>query len=391
MRVAALSAWTVAVLTVALVASPPPSEAAVYWAGPNGIGRANLDGEAVAPGFVGALASAPCGVAVDHGHVYWGDPAGNAIGRADITGADVDPAFITGADSPCAVAVDRGHLYWGNTGALLDGQTIGRASVDGSGVDQSFVTGAAGPCGLAVDDDHLYWTNASDGTIGRAELDGGGVQQSFITGASRPCGLAVTGGEIVPDRHNIVGGHVYWANTGGPFSAGTTIGRASLEGAAVEPSFIHGLHGVWGLALGADHVVWGSAEAGSVGRAFVDGTEVEEGFIPGTGPTFGLAIDGTAVRIAVGAPVKRTRRGIARLPVSVPGPGEVALEATRRVRADAAHADGPGEVTLTVRARGRSLRRLAATGGVRVNARIAFTPAGASAVTQSAAVRLIRR
>jgi hypothetical protein len=38
---------------------------------------------------------------------------------------------------------------------------------------------------------HIYWTNSATSAIGRANLDGTAVNQSFISGASSPIGVAV--------------------------------------------------------------------------------------------------------------------------------------------------------------------------------------------------------
>ena len=72
--------------------------------------------------------------------------------------------------------------------------SIGRANLDGSGANSSFITGAAEPFGITVDYDHIYWTNyyncdyqtqppsgCAGGTIGRANLDGSAVNQAYIT------------------------------------------------------------------------------------------------------------------------------------------------------------------------------------------------------------------
>ena len=379
-----------AIAALAISVTADQASASVYWASPAGssIGRVNLDGEALSPSFVEGL-DFPCGLAVDHAHLYWGNAARDSIGRAGIDGAGAEASFVTGADRPCAVAADGSHVYWANTGGAFDGTTIGRANLDGGGVDQSFIDGAAGPCGIAVDDAHIYWTNAATGTIGRAELDGTGVEPSYITGADRPCGVAVTGGAVVPDRHAVVGGHIYWANTGGGF--GTTIGRASLDGSAVDQDFISGLRAPWGVALSPTHVFWGQPDTDSIGRAYLDGTGGNPGFIAATRGPFGIAADGGSVRIAVGSPRKRRHRGIAALPVAVPAAGLLELAATRRVRADSELAAAAGERRLTVRARGHARRLLERRGAVRVTARITFAPDGASAVTETVSLRLISR
>ena len=61
-------------------------------------------------------------------------------------------SFISTASSVTGVAVDSGHIYWSNWA----GNTIGRANLDGTGVNQSFISGASTPVGVAVDSGHLY-------------------------------------------------------------------------------------------------------------------------------------------------------------------------------------------------------------------------------------------
>ena len=51
-------------------------------------------------------ASTPLGVAVDSGHVYWANAGPEAIGRANLDGTNVEPSFISGATDPTGVAVD---------------------------------------------------------------------------------------------------------------------------------------------------------------------------------------------------------------------------------------------------------------------------------------------
>jgi hypothetical protein len=392
-RIALRVSFAAVLAAAAAAANTGSSPAAVYWTSEHGIGRANLDGEAVEQSFIGpSFARFACGVAVGHAHVYWSDPDAGTIGRARIDGRDPDPSFITGADSPCGVAVDRAHVYW--TNGTFDypepaAQAIGRANLDGSGVDQSFISSVAEPCGVTVDHAHVYWTNEAIGTISRAEIDGTGVEQSLIEGADSPCGLAVTGGSIIP-RHAVLGGSIYWANSGE--LSGMTIGRASLDGSAAEQSFIDGLQKVWGVAVTGEHIFWSDAGAG-VGRAALDGTLVERQFIkvPSVFGARGVAVDGTAVRISVGTPEKQRRRGTAVLRVGVPEAGLLELRRTGRVKADSASAAAAGETVVKVRARGRAQRRLERAGDVMVRAKLAFTPEGATAVTEKVALRLVER
>jgi hypothetical protein len=65
-------------------------------------------------------------------------------------------------------------------------------------VNRRFIRTAGGPCGVAVYRAHIYWGQSKGGlahpstTIGRANLNGSAVNDQFITGIHDECsGLAV--------------------------------------------------------------------------------------------------------------------------------------------------------------------------------------------------------
>ncbi len=175
----------------------------LYWSNGIEIGRANLNGTDVITNFLSLPGENPGGLAVDSSHIYWADRTNSAIGRANLDGTGANPTFITGANDPTDVAVDGQYVYW--TALTTSGRppagAIGRANLDGTGANPSFITGAAEPFGITVDYSHIYWANdyncnyltqppsaCAGGTIGRANLDGTAVDQSYIT-ASQFAGL----------------------------------------------------------------------------------------------------------------------------------------------------------------------------------------------------------
>jgi virginiamycin B lyase len=117
----------------------------------------------------------------------------------------------------------------------------------------------------------LYWAVGYGSSIGRASLDGSAVNTGFVTGATEPYGVAVD------DQY------VYWAN----YSVGT-IGRANLDGSSADQTFITGATHPIGLAVDADHIYWTNQTSGTIGRANLDGTNVDESFI--TGASFPLSV-----------------------------------------------------------------------------------------------------
>lgn len=53
-----------------------------------------------------------CGVAVDAGHIYWGDRLKETIGRAKVDGSQVEPEFIKSAHQACGIAVGPTYAYY---------------------------------------------------------------------------------------------------------------------------------------------------------------------------------------------------------------------------------------------------------------------------------------
>jgi virginiamycin B lyase len=161
----------------------------VYWAnGATYIGRAKLDGTAVQNDFINA--GTPRAIAVDGSHIWWTNTDVGAIGRANLGGSGVNPAYIPVPDSPSGLyglAVNTTHVYWSDQG----GDRIGRANVDSTGVVANFIAGLSDPRGLDLDGAHLYWANGGTDSIGRANIDGTSPDVNFISGASGPWGVAV--------------------------------------------------------------------------------------------------------------------------------------------------------------------------------------------------------
>lgn len=149
----------------------------IYWAQRTGyIGRAEVDnGANPDPTFIDTGGgSHDCGVAVDAGDIYWGDSGHGDVGRAQLDGADVEPGFIAitvpvEVAGVCGVAVDSGDVYWADETF----QHIGRAELDGSGADDEFIPGAGQACGVAVDGGS-GGGNVAGGFTGSGEGEGGG-------------------------------------------------------------------------------------------------------------------------------------------------------------------------------------------------------------------------
>jgi hypothetical protein len=230
-----LAAVLATLLAGAVLSAPPRAEAGVYWGSGGFVGAANLNGSVFVDGVPYRAANVPeigniCGLAVSNGYLYWADNSRGTIGRMELPRSQygfadlisetvsIDEAFVSGLVNPCGVAVDGGHIYWGD----FTGGSIGRANLNGEGIEETFIEGGAGPCGIAVDGGHIYWSNWDGSTIGRAGIDGSSPDNDFITGLSNPCGVAVDGS------------HVYWTN----WNARDPVGRANLDGSGVVKSLV---------------------------------------------------------------------------------------------------------------------------------------------------------
>jgi hypothetical protein len=266
-----LGALAVAVGVLALAASAPRADAYVWWStagSPPAIARADLDGTAVqAAAFSTAAAS---GVAVGGGHVYWN--AADALGSGGIARGNLDGTGLwfpfLSAPTGRGVAVDDAYVYWSA------GAAIGRARLDGSSVDPAFIATGGEVCGVAVDREHVYWGDATATRVGRANLDGTSADPGFVDGTpANTCGVAVDATSV------------YWGN----FAANGSIGRADIDGGAVQPAFVADVTWPCGVAVDATHVFW-SSSGSAIGRASVDGSVVARSFIPAAAGC-GVAVD----------------------------------------------------------------------------------------------------
>src|SRR5687767_11127851 len=85
---------------------------------------------------------------------------------------------------------------------------------------------------------YVYWTQGGSDTIGRANLDGGAVDQNFIAA-------------VDPSRIAVDAQHVYWTN-----GVSGTIGRANIDGSGINQNFITGASNPAGIAVDAEHIFW---------------------------------------------------------------------------------------------------------------------------------------
>ena len=197
------------------------------------------------------------------------------------------------------------YIYWTHAAGYIE-----RANLDGSPSvaprafgDDTLLTTAqypgtseALPVGVEVDGTHIYWAHNGLGagtTIGRANIDGTELERSFITGALAPLDVAVDAA------------HVYWSNDDWSQSPDAdAIGRANLDGTQTDQAFIpatgwpgSGQTSPGGVAVDARHIYWSNygAFGTTLGRANLDGSDVDPRFITGARGPQGVAVDGAHI------------------------------------------------------------------------------------------------
>ena len=235
------------------------------------------------------------GVAVDGKYVYWADPTGGSIGRAELDGSNIEEGFISPGETECEeevelnpetepgvfttekvqaasqpryLATDSKYIYWTNTGALDKegnpkdgGGTIGRAELDGNvpSIEPEFICGALDPQGIAVNTTHIYWANAAKDfnrrAIGRATIEGEEANQEFIP----------TQPGLIPEGVVLDVSHIYFTDNA-ENGSGSFVVRFPLGGGSKEFVGISDASALRGIALDGTYVYWAARSENSIGR-----------------------------------------------------------------------------------------------------------------------------
>ncbi len=271
-----------AILAIALgmLALPASVNAYVYWESGTHIGRANLDGSGLTEAFFSdpvpvTTPSVVTGIATDGSNVYFAQNGTHGLVSriSSKPGGPSLPVFQVpqperGEVNARSLTVEGRYIYWctGEAGELSY-DAIGRAEIDGANIEPEFIKVAKPVYGIAVDANHIYWTTLY--SIGRAALDGstvepelihliqlslhsltvsGGslywnegdsVERASVTGSQIDRGFITTGSASV---HQVTsgGGYVYWdAERPSSPSPSEWIGRATLTGQGLNQRFIH--------------------------------------------------------------------------------------------------------------------------------------------------------
>jgi Calx-beta domain/Low-density lipoprotein receptor repeat class B len=427
----------------------------LYWADINAtaIGRANIDGTGVNPEFVQA-GDLPFGVAVDSAHIYWTNQfpspdglSGGTIGRANLDGTGVTQTFLTGLADPIGVAVDVAtqaaqpsrvsigdvRMAEGNAGqtafrftvSLDQAQsapvTVDFATADGTATAPGDYTANTGTVTFApgetaktvtvqvngdttVEPDETFRVNLANATGSATIADGQAV--ATIVNDDQPV--------IAPPSRISVGNVTMAEGNAGqsafrftvaldtPQSAPVTVEFATADGTASAPS---------DYAANTGTVTFAPGETAKTVTVQVNGDtrkEPDETFSVNLSNAAGNATlaDGNAVgtianddrrhgghTFSLGKAQPDPTTGTARLAVTVPGPGRLAISGPG-VTAGAMMARSvrtAGTMRLLLSARGNKQRTLNRTGTVTIRPRVTYTAIGGTPRTRSKHVRLRKR
>jgi streptogramin lyase len=333
--------------------------------------------------------SRPGGIAAGPDGALWFSDRAATIGRITTAGVitEFGPAQSRVGSAPAAPAVGPDGNLWLSGGA----QQPGIARIDPLGAVAEFSAGLdpanslLGPI-VAAPDGNLWFTargqshgGADGGTLAIGRVTPSGEITEFSKCLHR--GPPFTGPESIvagPD------GNIWFTsvttrrlpNIGTP----PAIGRITPSGEITE---FRGLGGEpKSIVAGPDGRIWFAG----------DESETIERITPPNAPVNTFLIEGTR---------RATRGGLAKLRVTVPGPGTLKLEQRalllphhrqRRLPHLTASVDATscGQAILGIRARGAARARFRATGSARLKVRLTFTPTGGSSYSRAAAVAIYR-
>jgi hypothetical protein len=129
-----------------------------------------------------------------------------------------------------------------------------------------------------------------------------------------------------------------------------------------------------------------SNAASSPDAASLSGTAIRSSTAAGGGGAAGgTAGVGISNAFTIGRPILNRRKGTARLPVTLPGPGTLNVTGSGAVTLPVA---GAGTVKVPVRARGRKARMLNRLGEVALKLTLSFAPRGGLLNSQTVRLRL---
>jgi hypothetical protein len=109
------------------------------------------------------------------------------------------------------------------------------------------------------------------------------------------------------------------------------------------------------------------------------------------GPGYASVFSTTANAFSFGKVKRNKEKGTAKLPVNVPGPGELDLAKTKKVKPAGTRVPAEGEVKLAIKPKGKAKKKLNKKGKARVRAEVTLTPDGGEPNTEDKKIKLVKR
>jgi hypothetical protein len=274
----AIRTLTAALILLTMAATvftgPSPARADIWVAnqGSGTIGRYKNDGTVIDASFITGIIE-PTGVAVSGTSLYVSSISTNNIARYDaITGAVINANFITGLQHPEFFAISNSKFYVTN----YDADTVGVYDSNGNVINAALITGLSNPYGIAVSDTQIFVSNYSSGRVGSFTLSGAGVHTPLLTNQSGPEGLALSGNNLYVVSHDSAGNKI------GLYNAST--------GSAIDALLVTGLSKPSGIALLGSYILVSNNGLGTIGEYTTAGDPVNTSFISGLSGVRGIAV-----------------------------------------------------------------------------------------------------
>jgi hypothetical protein len=273
-----------------------------------------------------------------------GDSNGSAGSLRDAIGVELDGGdlYVAEYQNDRVSVLDPAGAFQGAFGKdVVPGGAAG-FEVCTASCQEGDLSGAAGalnqPVGIAFDGDNAYVTEDSPGN-------------RVTTLASGPAFVDAFGADVIP-------------GDGTAFEVCTTSCKTGLGGTG--PGTIDGPQGI-------------AIDGG--GRLYVAETDINR-----------VEVFEESNEFEFGKVKRNKRKGTAKLPVEVPGPGDVALAKTAKVKGDSEEVVGTaGTATLNVKARGKAKKKLTEKGKAKVRAVVTFTPLGGDPGTEAQKIKLKKK
>jgi hypothetical protein len=388
-----------------------PAGGRIYWANhvgfPDGaISYANLDGSGggdVDTSGSASLVHNPAGVAIDPAanRIYWANFGDNHISYANLndTGGsdDLDLTDASPPSGPSGLAIDKaaGRIYWTN----FFGSLISSAKLAPGGDGDDLDTTAAPPVaafGAAIDPaaGRIYWPNLGPDTLAFADLDdqgGGGTLGTMGVTPSNPVWPAILKSPVAASAPQVGGGSEVGdtlsctQGTWAPDLVGAHLSRAPRSFArqwtrngtniagATSATFTANQPGAYRCKVTATNFAGPSSQTSAAKQV----SEPQPPSPPSNEFTIGKAKN-------------NKKKGTAKLPVTIPGGGEIGLSGAK-VKPASVTAEASGEFTLPVKPKGKAKKKLKKKGKARVAVDVTFTPTGGDPNTQSDSLKLKKR